>query len=144
MVSPDRTCAYCSSCLGTRPYELVSYRDFDPGLLDFWRSTGVEFLSPPPHAHFCTRVFHGTGPDIQSPSEGMTYYMAGGDQKLFLKASSQLDVREHVWYLGDRYLGRRKAGEKLFAEIEEGEHTVSCMDDRGRVSTVRFRVIRML
>jgi len=144
MVSPDRARAYCSSCLGARPYEVVAYRDFHPELLDFWRSTGVEFASPPPHAHFCTRVFQGTGPVIQSPSDGMTYYLLGDDQQLFLKASSHLEVREHAWYIGDRYLGRRKAGEKLFAKIGEGDHTLSCMDDRGRVSTVRFKVRRLL
>jgi penicillin-binding protein 1C len=143
-VSPDSASAYCSSCLGTNPYELVSYRDFSPELLDFWRSTGVEFLSPPPHAHSCTRVFQGTGPVIQSPSDGMTYYLTGDEQKLFLRASSHLEVREHVWYIGDRYLGRRRAGERFFAKIDEGEHSVSCMDDRGRISSVRFRVRRVL
>ena len=143
-MSPDRAFAYCSSCLGTRRHEVVTYADFNPELLDFWRSTGVELLSPPPHAHFCTRVFQGTGPVIQSPSDGMTYYLVGKDQQLFLKASSQLDVREHVWYVGDRYLGRRKAGEKLFTKIDGGDHTVSCMDDRGRISSVRIRIRRVL
>ncbi|MGB6648259.1 MAG: penicillin-binding protein 1C [Bacteroidota bacterium] len=144
LVSPDRAFAYCSSCLGSSQYEVVRYTDFNPELLDFWRSTGVELLSPPPHAHFCTRVFHGTGPVIQSPSDGMTYYLVGEDQQLFLKASSQLDVREHVWYVGDRYLGRRKAGERLFTKIDDGDHTVSCMDDRGRISSVRIRIRRVL
>jgi membrane carboxypeptidase/penicillin-binding protein PbpC len=74
----------------------------------------------------------------------MTYYLTGDEQKLFLRASSHLEVREHVWYIGDRYLGRRRAGERFFAKIDEGEHTVSCMDDRGRISSVRFRVRRVL
>ncbi|MCK5574027.1 MAG: transglycosylase domain-containing protein, partial [Bacteroidetes bacterium] len=144
LVSPDHAVTYCSACLGSNPHETVVFRDFHPRLLEFWRKAGVACTLPPAHARFCTRVFRGPGPVILSPSEGMTYYRAAEDQKLFLQASSTVDVREYAWYLGDRFIGRRRAGEELLMRMHEGDHTITCVDDRGRVSSVRFTVRSIL
>src|SRR5262249_27944874 len=95
---------------------------------------------PPSHNRLCTRIFEGTGPHIVSPSDNMTYYIVSAGQKLALQASSGADVTEHVWYLDDRFLCRLKPLQKYFTSLQDGDHTLSCVDDRGRMSSVSFHV----
>jgi membrane carboxypeptidase/penicillin-binding protein PbpC len=70
----------------------------------------------------------------------MTYYLASRLQKISLLAAPGADVGVHSWYLDDRYIGRAKAGRAYFVGVGEGDHVVSCVDDRGRVGKVRITV----
>jgi penicillin-binding protein 1C len=140
MVSEDGRTSFCTSCLGDNRYKALTFIDYPPELLNYWQKTGEHVTAAPPHNHRCVRVFAGNGPSIVTPSTDMTYYLFSKNQRLALQASSGVDVLEHIWYLNDEYLGRRKVGEKLFVTVREGENTVTCMDDRGRASTVRMRV----
>jgi len=140
LVAEDDRITYCPTCLGDRPFRRVTYRDHPPELLNFWTAAGIPYDQAPTHNPACTRVFSGDGPSILSPSERMTYFIFSRNQKLSLQASSGLEVKEHLWYLNDRFMGRRKAGEKIFVSIADGEHTVLCVDDHGRASAVRITV----
>lgn len=140
LVSPDRRVSYCASCLGDHPYKTVVYAHYAPELLHFWKVREVPHESAPPHNPACTRVFAGQGPSILSPVDRMTYYLVDHQQHLVLQAGSSVDVREHRWYLDDTYLGASPPGERLFIPLTKGAHTVACMDDRGRVSTVAIVV----
>ena len=140
MVSPDGRIAYCPSCLADNTYKLVTIEEYPPELLNFWQSTGTQAPWVPPHNPRCTRMFSGDGPTIVSPSGDMTYFFFSRSQKLGLQATSGTDVRRHVWYIDDRYLGQEKAGEKRFTSLSEGDHTVSCLDDKGRMSSVKIKV----
>jgi penicillin-binding protein 1C len=140
LVSPDGGISYCASCLGDHPYHPVVYAQYPPELVHFWKTRGMNRTLTPPHNRACTRVFAGEGPTILSPSEGMTYFLTSRDQQLVLQAGSGVDVRDHRWYVDDRYLGKKRPGEKIFFTFAEGAHTVSCMDDRGRLSTVTLTI----
>ena len=140
LVSPDGAVSYCASCLGDHPYKPVVYAQYPPELVHFWKTRGLHRALAPPHEPSCTRVFAGEGPTILSPSEGMTYFLTSHDQQLVLQAGSSVDVQDHRWYVDDRYLGKKRPGEKVFIVLAEGTHKVSCMDDRGRLSTVSLTV----
>jgi penicillin-binding protein 1C len=114
--------------------------EYPKELLAFWNREGIVVQATPPHNPGCTFVSTGEGPDIMSPSDRMLYYLVSSRQRLPLQAGSGVDVREHRWYLDERYLGRGRPGEKLFVALPEGHHRVSCMDDRGRISSVRVEV----
>jgi len=140
LVSRDGRTTYCATCLGDHAYQAKVFAQYPPELLHFWRTHGVRQEVAPPHNPECTRVFAGEGPTILSPTEGMTYYVVARNQQFLLQAGSGVDVREHRWYLDDRYLGIKRPGEKLFLAISEGTHAISCLDDRGRLSTVTIAV----
>ena len=70
----------------------------------------------------------------------MTYYLDPGAGGLPLQAGSSVDVREHRWYLDNAFLGSRKPGDRLFVDMKEGDHTIACLDDRGRMSSVHVTV----
>jgi len=140
LVSPDSRTTYCATCLGNHLYRTQVFAQYPAELLHFWKSRGVTQAIAPPHNPECPRVFAGEGPAILSPTDGMTYYMVARGQQLFLQAGSSVDVRVHRWYVDDRYMGTRQPGEKLFLGIVEGKHAISCLDDRGRLSTVTIEV----
>ena len=77
---------------------------------------------------------------ILSPADDMTYYMTSSQQRLALRATSALDVSEHYWYVDDAFRGKRNAGATLFLSLPEGDHVVTCVDNKGRLSSVRIRV----
>ena len=81
---------------------------------------------------------------ILSPAQDMTYFLVSEKQKLVLHATSSIDVNEHVWYLDDTYLGREKVGEKVFVSLRQGEHRITCVDDRGRMATVKINIKYMM
>jgi penicillin-binding protein 1C len=140
LVSPDGKTTYCASCLGSHRYKAVSFPDYPPELLSFLEKTGTPYVHAPLHNPLCTRLFEGEGPRIQSPTDEMTYFVLSDRQRLVLQAASGLDVREHFWYVDDRYFGRRKAGEKVFVRLPEGLHALSCQDDKGRISSIHITI----
>jgi penicillin-binding protein 1C len=139
-VSPDGKKHFCSSCLADNRYKVVDFEEYPAELLTFWQKVGKSYVPAPPHNPVCTRLFTGDGPKIVSPSDEMTYFLVSKKQRMTLEASSGVDIKEHVWYLDSEYLGRNKAGEKLFISLKGGEHTLSCLDDKGRMSSVKIRV----
>ncbi|MEW6511429.1 MAG: penicillin-binding protein 1C [Bacteroidota bacterium] len=144
LVSPNGSVAYCPGCAGNHSFRIAVREEYPPELIDFWRRSGIHYSLPPPHNPQCTKLFAGDGPAILSPSADMTYFLIARGQKLVLQATSGIDVRAHAWYLDDAYIGKRSAGEKLFIAIGEGNHTITCADDRGRASTVHITVRNVL
>lgn len=143
LVSPDKSVHYCGSCLGNHNYKSLIYKNYPKELLNYWRKIGKKFSVAPPHNPLCERVFGDEGPKIISPTNGMTYIMFSNEQNIVFQASSGVDVRVHYWYLNNNYLGKFKVGQKIFKSLETGEYTVSCMDDKGRLSKVVFKVNRL-
>lgn len=140
LLSPDRTMSYCASCLGNHRYVTATMVHYPPELLHLWTRSGQRHELIPPHNPECASIAGGEGPNIISPSDNMTYFLdprAGG---LPFQAGSRADVREHRWYLDNVFLGSKKPGEKLFVDVQEGQHSVACLDDRGRMSSVRLTV----
>jgi penicillin-binding protein 1C len=144
IVSDDGALSYCPTCLGQHSYKAITLKDYPPELLAFWKKNGVPYEMPPPHNPLCTRVLSGEGPAIISPSDNMTYYLVARGQKLALQANAGLDVKEIAWYVNEQYLGRKNATDKLFVSMIGGDHTVTCMDDKGRVSKVHITVKMVL
>lgn len=139
-VSPDGRMVFCAACIGEHPYRTMTIADYPPELLAFWRRSGVAAAGPPPHNPLCTRLFAGEGPIILSPSDHMKYIFTAEEHELAFRATSGVEVAEHAWYLNDAYLGKNRAGARVFVALRDGDHTVTCVDDRGRASSVHFTV----
>jgi penicillin-binding protein 1C len=140
LVSLDGTTQYCPSCLGTNSYRTKTFPNYPPELLSFWNSTGTTYATIPQHNPDCTQAFAGEGPKILSPSDAMTYFLVSSKQNIALQATSGIEVKEHVWYVDDRFLKREKANERIFVPFSAGEHTVSCVDEKGRMSSVKISI----
>ncbi len=141
LISPDGMISYCPSCVGQHPFHTVTIETYPPELLDFWRKNSIACSIAPPHNPFCTTVAAGAGPPIVSPSDAMTYYLVSPKQRLSLQAAPLMDASTYAWYLDDHYLGTVKAGTRWLIRIGAGDHSACCVDDKGRSSRTRFRVI---
>lgn len=140
LISSDKRIHYCASCLENHNYKTVIYKDYPKELLNYWKKIGKTYKVVPPHNPLCERVFMDEGPKIISPTNGMIYLVVSDEQKITFQASSNVDVREHYWYLNNIYLGKFKVGEKIFKALPTGQYTVSCLDDKGRLSKVKFNI----
>ncbi len=144
LVSGDGKKHYCQSCIGSNRYKAVVYRDYPPELLTYWKTSGTPYKLAPPHNPECDRLFIGEGPKIISPSKDMTYYLVENNQRILFQASSGVEVSEHRWYIDERFIGRKRAGDRLFLTLKEGSHTITCLDDKGRISSVKIKVQHVL
>ena len=140
LVSRDGSMSFCPSCLAAHPYRTLTVVTYPPELLEFWKRSNVHFVAVPPHNPLCTSVSSGNGPRIISPSSDMTYYLVSRKQKLSFQAAPLVDVFTHAWYVDDRFLKTVKAGENVLVAVPEGEHTISCVDDKGRVGKVKITI----
>jgi penicillin-binding protein 1C len=140
LISSDGTYQYCSSCVPRNNYRTVVYQDYPAELITFWRQNGKKLRMIPKHNPQCDRFFGGNGPHILNPSKETNYFLVSNTQKIPFQASSGVDIREHVWYLDNTYLGRKKSGDKFFLKLDAGSHHVSCADEKGRMSTIKFYV----
>ncbi len=140
LVSLDGKTGYCPSCLGSNNYKTIIYPDYPAELLPFLEKTGLVYATLPPHNITCTQVFAGTGPTIISPSNEMTYYLLSEHQEIALQATAGIDVKENNWYVDNQFLKREKVSKQLFISLSSGAHTISCVDDKGRTSTVTITI----
>ena len=80
---------------------------------------------------------------IVSPLNGETFCRMEGDgiarQQIPLEVAGG-DGSEIYWFVNGLSLGRTRAGEKLFWEIEGGEWSIACGDARGKGDRVRITV----
>lgn len=143
LISRDGSLSYCPSCVGSHAYRVETIVTYPPELLDFWKKSSIPFAAAPPHNPFCTTVAAGSGPTIVSPSDAMTYYLVSKKQELSLQATPLVDVTTHAWYLDDRYLGTVKAGTRWLVHVGAGDHIVCCVDDKGRTTRTKFKVVML-
>lgn len=138
LISADGKMQYCASCLGNHNYRSVTYQDYPKELLNYWKKIGKHFALAPVHNPACQRLFAGDGPKIISPSNSMTYLLTSENDQIAFQASSGVDVRSQCWYLNNQFVGRVNAGVKIFKSLASGQYTASCLDDKGRLSTVKI------
>jgi penicillin-binding protein 1C len=144
LLSVDGRYSYCATCVGNQRYTVTSFVDYPRELRTYWDNIAHPYSTPPPHNPLCTQVHGVEGPTIVSPSADMTYFLVARHQQMVLRASSPVEVTEHMWYVDDRYVGRYRAGEKVFITLGNGSHIISCLDDRGGMSTVSITVRQVL
>lgn len=142
MVSEDGSKSYCLTCAGTHRFHRAILADYPPELVAYWKESGLTPAQPPKHNPECGRFFTGEGPRIASPSSAETYFLTSKGQKIPLQANTTVDVHKVSWYFDDEFLGQKSPEETVFIQMDDGKHTVACVDDKGRRSSVRFTVIK--
>ena len=71
----------------------------------------------------------------------MTYYLFSNEQRIIFNATSPLDVNEHRWFLNKKYIEKSKTDEKLFLQLDAGKYELTCIDDKGRSSSIKFNIV---
>ncbi|MFH1901790.1 MAG: penicillin-binding transpeptidase domain-containing protein, partial [Candidatus Omnitrophota bacterium] len=82
-------------------------------------------------------------PMIVSPSHKCEYFITGmprDEQKLVLTANGAADADNLYWFVDDKFYDKGYMGEKLFWDMVQGKHTITCADNYGRSSSVTIVV----
>ena len=140
--SPDTAMQYCTDCLPVEGFIKCTYPLYEPALALWYDENQVPYHRPPPHNPACESVRNSGGPVIKSPSSDFEYLVeAGAGQEILLQATSDTRVNRHYWFIDRNFYQSGKPGDRLFVELKNGRHRISCMDDQGRESKLEITVL---
>lgn len=134
--------SYCNDCLPATGFKTVFYPNYSPGLISYFEDMHIPYKRIPEHNPACTSLsFDGQAPVITSLTDGAEYLVfAGRKQQLMLKSNCANGTQNVYWYVNNKFFKRAKPEESVYLQAENGTHTLTCTDDKGRSSTIRFTV----
>lgn len=140
-VSEDETIEYCPECLPKEGYKKVAYPFYDSELTLWQNRNNIQVKRPPKHNPDCSARYTSEGPVITSPSAEFEYFIEkGNEEEILLQAASDPNVKTHYWFVNDMFYKKCLPVEKVFLKAKEGRLKITCMDDRGRETTVKVKV----
>ena len=140
-VNADTSIQYCTGCLPPDGYHKASFPIYPPELTVWYETNGIAYTHPPAHNPDCEATFDGPGPQILHPEAEAEFLLeAGAGQEILFQAASDARTDRHYWYVDGDFYRSGAPGEKVFFAAGSGPLRVTCMDDRGRASTVRVLV----
>lgn len=137
-----QTMSYCNDCLPEAGYRVSFYPNYPPELISYYEEMNIPYKRIPDHNLECNSLnTDGLNPVITSLTEGAEYIVfAGRKQQLLLKSSCANGTSYVFWYVDKKFHKKAKPYESVYIQAEKGLHTVTCTDDKGRSSDIRFTV----
>ncbi|MGB0521481.1 MAG: penicillin-binding protein 1C [Flammeovirgaceae bacterium] len=140
-ISEDGTESYCSHCLPQNGYKKAWFPNHDPALISYFITEKIPYLAIPKHHTACSKILTANPPKVVSPLHNREYILTDGkDSELMLACHAANDVSYVYWYINNQFYKKVKATESLFFKPTAGEVTISCVDDRGRNTSIRIQV----
>ena len=139
----NETMSYCSECLPDKGYKKVMYRNYDPEIINYFNEMKIPFTKIPEHNIECSSTLTGSKgePIITSPTDNAEYLVfEGKKQKLMLKSNSANGTRFIYWHVDNIFIAKTLPNEPAYITASKGTHTITCSDDRGRVSKITINV----
>ncbi len=141
----DRSTGYrhCAAC--SDGYDLVdSIVVVYPSKTAGWLALNGIATSLPEHNPKCRTMLQGDAPVIVSPEDNASYEIASeiprDYQQILLQASVQNCRSRLHWFLNGEHYRTVPSGQRLFYPPQPGSYRLTCVDDQGRASSVRFSV----
>ena len=139
-VNEEETIEYCPECL-PKEYKKAAYPFYEPELTLWQNRNNIKVKRPPKHNPECSARFTSEGPVIISPSSEFEYFVEkGNEEEILLQAASDPNVKTHYWFVNDKFFDKCLPSEKIFLKANDGNIKITCMDDRGRETTVVVKV----
>jgi len=117
-----------------------------PESLQAWLKINDPSYSAPPKYKIVSRQdidLNKNKPKIISPASGCEYFVFGmqnSDSKLPLIANGHFDSDYLYWFIDGKFFNKISSGQKLFWDMEQGMHKITCSDNYGRSATVSIIV----
>lgn len=133
--------SYCSECLPEKGYKSTFYPNYPSELISYYDELSIPYTHIPDHNPECTYVSQDTGPLITSLTNGAEYLVfKGRKQKLLLRSNCMNGTREVFWYVDKKLLQKAHPTQSVYMQASAGNHSITCIDDRGRSSTIHIKV----
>jgi membrane carboxypeptidase/penicillin-binding protein PbpC len=106
------------------------------------RDGAVNPSAMPRHAPGCPSFPEEGKPRILSPAEGEEYLITDAPhrQDIVFSAAASPGTETLHWFVDGDLVARGSPAREVPWTPSRGSHLIRCMDDRGRVTSVRFRV----
>ncbi len=103
------------------------------------------YLAPPKYMLISRRDIdlNKNKPKIISPAPGCEYFVSGmqnTDSKLPLIANGHFDSDYLYWFVDGKFFDKIASGQKLFWDMQQGSHKITCSDNYGRSASVSIMV----
>lgn len=137
-----QTMSFCNECLPDAGYRVSFFPNHSPELISYYEEMNIPYKRIPDHNPECNALsVSGAAPVITSLTDGAEYLVfAGRKQQLLLKSSCANGTSYVIWYVDNKFLKKAKPYESVYIQAEKGLHKVTCTDDKGRSSDIRFTV----
>jgi penicillin-binding protein 1C len=133
----------CSLCRNTYNWKLKTVTEY-PAEIERWFAMDKSSDIRPPHNPDCIRFSKGEKPILLSPQHMAEYWINPGlaldDQLIAFKAAAFSDVDSLYWFVSGAKVAKCSADEPSFWAPQPGDHPITCMDDKGRYSTVSISI----
>jgi penicillin-binding protein 1C len=154
LVSPSKKCehakmllvdshaqvSYCTACLPKGNVKQALYPNYTPELISFFEVYHIPYQKLPPHYANCPITAEGIAPKITSLSQWEVYLLPDEHTQLPLYCMAAPDAEMLYWYVNGRFLRAALPYEQIFFDPPLGKVSISCVDARGRKSTVYINV----
>jgi len=143
----DQSTGYrlCRFCAPGKTTVTRTIEDWDPKTATWLVSTGRLLSQIPDHNPECTGSIYGDRPVIISPSEDMTYiirdHVSKQQQGILLDATAASGTKDIYWFVDGTLYGKAKPGQTMFLYPRKGKHELTCVDDRGRSTSIKIEVL---
>lgn len=142
LISTDEQFQYCPVCCPPEGFTRKKYPVYKPEVALWLRTNLIGMNVPPPHYPQCPAKFSGEGPRILSPASNNEYYIEKGrEQQIALQAAADAAVSNIHWYVNGTFISTVNKDEKIFITPPSGWLKITCVDDKGRRSETKVKVV---
>ncbi len=140
-VDPAMKISYCTACMPDSGAVSKLFPNLPPEILSWYRDQHLDYEQLPPHNPSCERVYGKDAPQIISPVNRTEYLIDVEDHsELLLAAHSAIDVSMLYWFIDDRFVTQSSSGEQVFYSPQQGHQKITCVDDKGRKTSITIKV----
>mgnify|MGYP002859249504 CR=1 FL=1 len=139
-VNKDSSISYCNSCLPDNEFQINSYNNYPPNLINFYENEKISYSKIPPHSELCTKVYDKKGPIIVSPTDEAEYLIEeNSGAEMLLNAQSDNKAGKLFWYINNKMVAEAKPNQPIFVKLPLGIVKISCSDDLGRTTSIQVK-----
>lgn len=144
-IDPKSGFRLSGECLDRKKLKKMIIRTLPPQLARWRAENNMEVPIIPPLAPDCDLIPAGNAPKIVSPASTTPYLLRKDTplryQQIGLKADAEADSGILYWFLDGRLVKKGEFNQKLFTEVEAGNHKISVTDSLGRTDSIVFEVL---
>ena len=139
----DKTTGLRACYYDNKTTEMQVYEFWPSDINKLFHQSSLQIKKPPKLMPGCKIEYlsnTGNPPNIILPSENSVYSITNSKREVYFKINTDSDASLLYYFIDNRFIGTKEAGEPFFWQADIGKHTLTVSDNLGRSSSVNFTV----